>query len=151
METAVDERDDYLAADLRFHTLILEAGHNELLAHLGGTLRGSLSRELRPDAADRTRDDRAARGSRRRDSRTRSACSGSRDARADRPHCGKPGRRRADAALGGVLEQDLRDEALAVVHLGERVFEAVGGKAVRHDRIEVDEALLEERDDPAPL
>jgi DNA-binding FadR family transcriptional regulator len=39
METAVDERDAYLAADLRFHTLILEAGHNELLAHLGGTLR----------------------------------------------------------------------------------------------------------------
>ena len=39
MATAVDEHDAYLAADLRFHTLILEAGHNELLAHLGGTLR----------------------------------------------------------------------------------------------------------------
>ena len=39
METAVDDRDAYLAADLRFHTVILEASHNELLAHLGGTLR----------------------------------------------------------------------------------------------------------------
>ena len=32
METAVDDRDAYLAADLRFHTVILEASHNELLA-----------------------------------------------------------------------------------------------------------------------
>jgi GntR family transcriptional regulator, galactonate operon transcriptional repressor len=39
METAVHDRDAYLAADLRFHTVILEASHNELLAHLGGTLR----------------------------------------------------------------------------------------------------------------
>ena len=39
MEGAVGERDDYLAADLRFHTVILEASHNELIAHLGGTLR----------------------------------------------------------------------------------------------------------------
>jgi DNA-binding FadR family transcriptional regulator len=39
MERAVDDRDAYLAADLRFHTVILEASHNELLAHLGGTLR----------------------------------------------------------------------------------------------------------------
>ena len=36
---AVDDRDSYLAADLRFHTVILEACHNELLAYLGGTLR----------------------------------------------------------------------------------------------------------------
>ena len=39
MDAAVDDRDAYLAADLRFHTVILEASHNELLAHLGGTLR----------------------------------------------------------------------------------------------------------------
>jgi len=37
---ALDDRDAYLAADLRFHTLILEACHNELLAYLGVTLRG---------------------------------------------------------------------------------------------------------------
>jgi GntR family transcriptional regulator, galactonate operon transcriptional repressor len=39
METAEDDPESYLAADLRFHTVILEACHNELLAHLGGTLR----------------------------------------------------------------------------------------------------------------
>jgi GntR family transcriptional regulator, galactonate operon transcriptional repressor len=36
---AVDDRDSYLAADLRYHTVILDASHNELLAYLGGTLR----------------------------------------------------------------------------------------------------------------
>jgi DNA-binding FadR family transcriptional regulator len=39
MAAAVDDRDAYLVADLRFHTVILDACHNELLAHLGGTLR----------------------------------------------------------------------------------------------------------------
>ena len=39
MAGAVDNRDKYLAADLRFHSLILDACHNELLAHLGVTLR----------------------------------------------------------------------------------------------------------------
>lgn len=31
--------DAYIAADLRFHAIVLEACHNELLAHLGSTLR----------------------------------------------------------------------------------------------------------------
>ena len=39
MAGAVDNRDKYLAADLRFHSLILDACHNELLAHLGVTFR----------------------------------------------------------------------------------------------------------------
>lgn len=39
MEAAVGDRDAYIAADVRFHTVILDASHNELLAHLGGTLR----------------------------------------------------------------------------------------------------------------
>jgi GntR family galactonate operon transcriptional repressor len=39
MAAAVDDRDAYIAADLHFHTVILDACHNELLADLGGTLR----------------------------------------------------------------------------------------------------------------
>ena len=39
MAAAVDDRDAYIVADLRFHSLILDACHNELLANLGGTLR----------------------------------------------------------------------------------------------------------------
>jgi GntR family transcriptional regulator, galactonate operon transcriptional repressor len=39
MAAAVDDRDAYIASDLRFHTVILDACHNELLADLGGTLR----------------------------------------------------------------------------------------------------------------
>jgi GntR family transcriptional regulator, galactonate operon transcriptional repressor len=42
MEAGVDDQDAYLAADLRFHALILAACHNELLGHLGGVLRGVL-------------------------------------------------------------------------------------------------------------
>jgi DNA-binding FadR family transcriptional regulator len=34
-----DDPEAYIAADLRFHAIILEACHNELLAHLGSTLR----------------------------------------------------------------------------------------------------------------
>jgi DNA-binding FadR family transcriptional regulator len=37
--TVSDEPDTYIAADLRFHTIVLEACHNELLAHLASTLR----------------------------------------------------------------------------------------------------------------
>ena len=37
---AVDDPEAYLGADLRFHAIILESCHNELLAHLGSTLRG---------------------------------------------------------------------------------------------------------------
>lgn len=36
---ARDDPDAYIAADLRFHAIVLEACHNELLAHLGSTLR----------------------------------------------------------------------------------------------------------------
>jgi DNA-binding FadR family transcriptional regulator len=36
---AVDDPAAYIAADLRFHSIVLEACHNELLAHLGSTLR----------------------------------------------------------------------------------------------------------------
>ncbi len=40
METTAPEYGDaYIAADVRFHEVILEACHNELLAHLGSTLR----------------------------------------------------------------------------------------------------------------
>jgi len=39
MEAAIGDRDAYIAADVSFHTVILGASHNELLAHLGGTLR----------------------------------------------------------------------------------------------------------------
>ena len=39
MEAAVDDGDAYLAPDIRFHTLILEASHNELLAQVGTMLR----------------------------------------------------------------------------------------------------------------
>lgn len=42
MEAAVDDQDAYIAADLRFHSLILDACHNELLANLGATLRAVL-------------------------------------------------------------------------------------------------------------
>ena len=37
--TVSDDPDTYIAADLRFHTIVLEACHNELLAHLASTLR----------------------------------------------------------------------------------------------------------------
>lgn len=39
MELAVDDRDAYIASDLRFHEEILDACHNELLAHMGSMLR----------------------------------------------------------------------------------------------------------------
>lgn len=39
--TAAEDPDAHLAADLRFHTIILDASHNELLAHLGSTLRAA--------------------------------------------------------------------------------------------------------------
>jgi DNA-binding FadR family transcriptional regulator len=40
METnAAEASDAYIAADLRFHEIILEVCHNELLGHLGSTLR----------------------------------------------------------------------------------------------------------------
>jgi GntR family transcriptional regulator, galactonate operon transcriptional repressor len=39
MEAAFDDMDAYLEPDLRFHELILEACHNELLAHMAGTMR----------------------------------------------------------------------------------------------------------------
>lgn len=43
MEANVDgHADPYIAADLRFHELILAACHNELLGHLGSTLRATL-------------------------------------------------------------------------------------------------------------
>jgi DNA-binding FadR family transcriptional regulator len=38
-ETAPEYGDAYIAADVRFHEVILEGCHNELLAHLGSTLR----------------------------------------------------------------------------------------------------------------
>lgn len=39
MEAAVDDPAAYMESDLRFHELILEACHNELLAHMAGTMR----------------------------------------------------------------------------------------------------------------
>jgi DNA-binding FadR family transcriptional regulator len=39
MEGAVDDPDTYLEADLRFHELILQACHNELLEHMAGMMR----------------------------------------------------------------------------------------------------------------
>jgi DNA-binding FadR family transcriptional regulator len=42
MEAGVDDQAAYLAADLSFHDRILAAGHNELLGHLAGILRGVL-------------------------------------------------------------------------------------------------------------
>lgn len=42
MAAGVDDQAAYLAADLRFHDRILSACHNELLGHLGGTLRAVL-------------------------------------------------------------------------------------------------------------
>ncbi|HEY1366747.1 MAG TPA: FadR/GntR family transcriptional regulator [Gaiellaceae bacterium] len=39
MEAAMDDPDAYLEPDLRFHELILEACHNELLAHMAITMR----------------------------------------------------------------------------------------------------------------
>ena len=39
--TAADDPEAHLAADLRFHTIILDSCHNELLAHLGSTLRAA--------------------------------------------------------------------------------------------------------------
>jgi GntR family transcriptional regulator, galactonate operon transcriptional repressor len=39
MEAAIDDPEAYLEPDLRFHELILEACHNELLAHMAGTMR----------------------------------------------------------------------------------------------------------------
>jgi GntR family galactonate operon transcriptional repressor len=41
MEGAVDDLDVYMESDLRFHELILEACHNELLAHMAGTMRAA--------------------------------------------------------------------------------------------------------------
>ena len=42
MEAGVDDQFAYLAADLRFHDLILASSHNELLGHLGVVLRAVL-------------------------------------------------------------------------------------------------------------
>jgi DNA-binding FadR family transcriptional regulator len=39
-ESASSDLDAYVEADVRFHELILEGCHNELLTHLGSTLRG---------------------------------------------------------------------------------------------------------------
>jgi DNA-binding FadR family transcriptional regulator len=39
MEAAVDDLDTFLEHDLLFHELILEGCHNELLAHMAGTMR----------------------------------------------------------------------------------------------------------------
>jgi DNA-binding FadR family transcriptional regulator len=41
MEAAVDDVDVYMESDLRFHELILEACHNELLAYMAGTMRAA--------------------------------------------------------------------------------------------------------------
>ncbi len=38
--TVGQDADEYIAADIRFHEIILEGCHNELLTHLGSTLRG---------------------------------------------------------------------------------------------------------------
>ena len=38
-ESAGADMDAYIEADVKFHELILEGCHNELLAHLGSTLR----------------------------------------------------------------------------------------------------------------
>src|SRR5580765_1361153 len=43
-----------------------------------------------------------------------------------------------------VLEDDLRDDAVAVVHEGERILEAARREPVRDDGIEIDDATLEE-------
>jgi DNA-binding FadR family transcriptional regulator len=45
MESAGDDRDAFMTPDLRFHGLILEACHNELLDHMG-LLIGSILRTL---------------------------------------------------------------------------------------------------------
>jgi DNA-binding FadR family transcriptional regulator len=42
LEAAGSDEDRYLEPDLRFHALILEACHNELLAQVGSTLREAL-------------------------------------------------------------------------------------------------------------
>lgn len=42
MVDAVDDREAYIAADLRFHEAVLRAAHNELLARLSGTLVAAL-------------------------------------------------------------------------------------------------------------
>ena len=152
---AVDDRDAYLAADLRFHTVILEACHNELLAHLGGTLRAvfraSFARRCRSPA---TRSG-STRPSRRRSARATARRRGG-DARPDRAHGCEPRaspRRRARPPadrLRRVLEQHLGDDPVAVVHQRERLLEARGGKAVRDDRIELDEPVLEQAHDARP-
>jgi GntR family galactonate operon transcriptional repressor len=40
MEAAVEDSDAYLEPDLRFHAIILEGCHNELLEQMGKVLRG---------------------------------------------------------------------------------------------------------------
>ena len=49
-----------------------------------------------------------------------------------------------------MLEQNLRDDAFARVHHLERLFEAPGRKAVRHERLEVDEPAVEQTDNLTP-
>jgi hypothetical protein len=55
----------------------------------------------------------------------------------DSLHC------RAVALVAQVLEDDLRDDAVAVVHEGECIFETARRKAVRDDGFEIDDAALE--------
>ena len=44
----------YLQADMAFHTAILEASHNELLAQIGSTIRHAVQTARRADIQDRT-------------------------------------------------------------------------------------------------
>jgi GntR family transcriptional regulator, galactonate operon transcriptional repressor len=54
MEAAMDDFDAYLEPDLRFHELILQACHNELLEHMAGMMR-AVFRALFVAAPPRTR------------------------------------------------------------------------------------------------
>ena len=133
---AVDDRDSYLAADLRFHTVILEACYNELLAYLGGTLR-AVSARASPSVADRPGDDRRTASRRRsvsedepaaelamRDLIERMAASLADDAPTAAPLDLGAGSPRVRSV---VLESTWANGVGRSIYIGERLLEAVAG------------------------
>ena len=54
--------------------------------------------------------------------------------------------RHAETLLARMLENDFRDDAVAVVHERERLLETVGREAMRDDRIDIHQSVLEQPD-----
>ena len=119
----------YIEADIRFHELILEGCHNELLTHLGSTLRGVFRASFTRTQGIAVRRFRCTRRCSRGSARRRAAA----EAAMQQPDRDDRGVARAAPRspvrlTRRVREQDLRDDAVARVHQPERSLEAVGGE-----------------------